>query len=175
MFGFRGIERHSQCQKRICQPLHTNPDRSMTHVGTTGLDNRIIIDIDYFVEIECNDFSNIVQLLEIKFAVIDKGRQGNTCKVTYCNLIWSRVLDNLGTKIRTFNRSEILLIRFTITCVLVQHERIASFGLSLENSVPEFLRLDRLACTTFFFVFSVQSFEFVAVDFMHVGCFVGTE
>src|SRR5277367_5132981 len=94
MFSLGGIKRHSQRQKRICQPLNTNSDRSMTHIGSTSFFDGIIIDVDNLVEIVCDDLNDIVQFLEIEFLVVDKGRKSDTRQVTYGNFIGSRVFDD---------------------------------------------------------------------------------
>src|SRR5271170_8248552 len=113
MFSLGGIKRHSHCQKRIRQPLNTNSDRSMTHIGSTSFFDGIIIDIDNLVEIVCNDFDDIVHFLEIEFSAFDKSGKSDTRQVTYGNFIGSRVFDDFGTEIGTFDGSEVLLVGFT--------------------------------------------------------------
>lgn len=57
--GFLGSLRIWSAMKG--QTLHTTPDRAVTHVGATGLRDRVVVDVDDTVEVEDHDLGDIVK------------------------------------------------------------------------------------------------------------------
>ena len=58
-----------------------------------------------------DDLRDVMQLLEIVLAVLDKGRESDGSQVTYGGLVRRRVLDDLGAEVGRLDRAEILLVR----------------------------------------------------------------
>lgn len=117
----------------------------MTHVALTSFRNRIVVDVDDAVEIEGHNFSNVVKLLEVIHSIFDERWEGDGGKVADGYLVWSRVFDNLGTEVRGFNGTEVLLVGLAVCSVFVEHERSARFDLGLHDGEEELLGFDGLA------------------------------
>jgi hypothetical protein len=100
----------------------------------------------------------IVKLLEVVlFTVYDKSGQGNTGKIAYSNFLWAGVLDNFRTQITALDGTKVLLVRFSVAGILVEHIWGSSFSLRLQNGEPQLLCLDSLATTTFTFIAFIKS------------------
>jgi len=111
--GGRGVEWHMEHHESIGKTLHTDSDRSMAHVGLPRFGNGVVIDVDDAIQVVCDNLSNVVQLLEVVLAVGDKGRERDGREVADRRLIWGGVLDDFRAQIRGFDRSQVLLIRFS--------------------------------------------------------------
>ena len=61
-----------------------------------------------------------MKLFKVVFeaALLDKGGKGKGSEVTDGHLVRRGVFDNLCAQVGTFDRAQILLIRFAVTCVL---------------------------------------------------------
>ena len=94
VLGSCGVEGHAEHHESICKALHTNSDRSMTHVGLPRFRDWVVIDIDNAIQVVCDNLCNIVQLFEVVPAVGDKGRERDRREVAYRRLIWGGVLDD---------------------------------------------------------------------------------
>ena len=86
--GSGRVERHTEHHEGVSEALHTDPDRSVAPVRPLRFRHGVVVDVDDAVEIECDDFSDIVQLLEVVLAVGNKCGECNRCKVTDRGLIW---------------------------------------------------------------------------------------
>ena len=109
--GSCGVERHAEHHESIGKTLHTNSDWSMAHVGLPRFRDGVVVDVDDAVQIECDNLSNAVQLLEVVLPVGDKGRECDRRKVANRSLIWGGVLNDLRAQIGRFDRSQVLLVR----------------------------------------------------------------
>ena len=105
-----GVEWHAQHHESVSKALHTDPNRSMTHVGLPRFGDGIVVDVDDAVQVECDDLGNIVQLLEVVLAVGDKGRECDGREVTDRGLIWGGVLNDLRAQIGRFDRPQVPLV-----------------------------------------------------------------
>jgi len=110
--GSRGVEWHAEHHESIGKTLHTDSDRSMAHVGLPCFGDGVVIDVDDAIQVECDNFSDVVQLLEVVLAVGDKGRERDGREVADRRLIWGGVLDDFRAQIGGFDRPQVLLIRF---------------------------------------------------------------
>jgi hypothetical protein len=110
-FGSCGLEWHAEHHEGIGKTLHTNSDRSMARVGLPRFRDGVVVDVDDAVQVECDNLSNIVQLLEVVLAVRDKGRERDGCEVANRSLIRGGVLDDLCAQIGGFDRPQVLLVR----------------------------------------------------------------
>ena len=97
-----------------------------------------------------------MQLLKIKDFVSDKIGQGNGGQVAHGDFIGGRVFDDFGTQVAALDRSKVLLVRFFIASILVQHVGRSRLDLRLHDGVPEFLGFDHLAGDSLRFVLCVQ-------------------
>ena len=50
------VERHTKCHKSIRQAL----DTAVAHVGSTGLRDGVVVDVNDTVEVVCHDLGDIV-------------------------------------------------------------------------------------------------------------------
>ena len=89
LLGCKGIECHAQCHESISEALDADSDRAVTHVGATGLGDRIIVDINDTIEVEGDDLGDIVKLLEIVLAGlgVDEARESDRGEITDGNFI----------------------------------------------------------------------------------------
>lgn len=110
-FGSCGVERQAEHHKGIGEALHADPDRSVAHVGPPRFRDWVVVDIDDAVQVESDNFSNIVQLLEVVLAVGDKRRESDGCEIADRGLVWGGVLDDLRTQVGGLDRAEVLLVR----------------------------------------------------------------
>ena len=92
----------------------------MPHVRVLRFFNWIEIDINDLVQVSRHNSSNISKSLEIKGPLLNihKFRKRNWRKITNSDFIFGRIFNNLCAKIRRFDGSKILLIRFSITGIL---------------------------------------------------------
>ena len=99
------VEWHAEHHEGICKALNTDSDRSMTHVGPPCFRDGVVVDVNNAVQIERDNFSDVVQLLEVVLTVGDKRRERNGREVANRGLFWRRILDDLRAQIRGLYRS----------------------------------------------------------------------
>ena len=98
-FCLRGVKRHTEHHEGIGKTLHANPNRSVARVGLPGFGNWVVVDVDYAVQVESDNLSNIVQLLEIVLIVGDKRRESDGREIADRGLIWGGVFDDLRAQV----------------------------------------------------------------------------
>jgi len=76
--------------------MHTDADRSVAHIGTTGPRNGIKVDINDAVEVVRHNLGHTMQLVKGVLPIGDKGWQG---KNTDSCLLWGRIFNDLGAKV----------------------------------------------------------------------------
>ncbi|KAH3661623.1 hypothetical protein OGAPHI_006472 [Ogataea philodendri] len=120
--GFVTVERQSQLHESISETLDTNSNWSVTHVGSSGLWNRVIVSVNDLVEVLGDNLGDLVQLLKVVPAgglvVFAERRQRNRGQVTNSNLLWRRVLDNLTAQVGRLDHTQVLLVGLGVTGVL---------------------------------------------------------
>ena len=67
--GGCGVEWHAKHHEGIGKTLYTDSDWPMAHVGLPRFRDGVVIDVDDAIQVECDNFSNVVQLLEVVLAV----------------------------------------------------------------------------------------------------------
>src|SRR5690348_15452675 len=67
--SFLAVEWHTQHDECIGQTLHTKSDRTVTHVRLASFFNRIIVDIDYLIQVSRSNFSYLIQFIVIELAI----------------------------------------------------------------------------------------------------------
>ena len=67
--GSCGVERHAKHHESICETLHADSDWPVAHVGLPRFGDRVVIDVDNSIQVVGDNFSNVVQLLEVVLAV----------------------------------------------------------------------------------------------------------
>jgi hypothetical protein len=82
----------------------------MAHVRATCFGSRVVVDVDDAIEVVCDDFRDIVELLEIESVVDDERREGQRGEIAGRGFIWGGILNDFGAQIGGFNSAEILLI-----------------------------------------------------------------
>ena len=63
-------------------------------------------------------------------------------EVAHGNLVWRRVLDDLGAKVGRLDGAQVLLVGLAIARVLVKHIWSSGLNLRLDDGVPQCLGLD---------------------------------
>lgn len=82
--GLLGLEGDLHPLERIGQPLNSYPDRSVPPIGCLGLWNRVVVDIDDFVEVpgdypcDLHQFLKIVDSISVQI-FDDVSGKGNGC------------------------------------------------------------------------------------------------
>ena len=117
--GFVTFKGHTKHDERISQSLNTDADRAVTHVTATGGFNRIVVDVDDFIQVARDDFGDIIQTLKIKLSVIDKARQCDGGKITNGDFIRSRVLYDFCAEVRALNGAKIFLVTLFVAGVFI--------------------------------------------------------
>ena len=105
------VEWHAEHHESIGQALHTDPDGPVAHVRVPCFWDGVVVDVDDAVQVECNDLSDIVQLLEVVLAVGNKRRECDRREVADRGLIRGGVFDDFRAQVGGLNRSQILLVR----------------------------------------------------------------
>ena len=90
--SLRRVERHSERHEGVGESLHSDTDRSVSHVGVFSFFDGVVVDVDNSIEIERDDLyrnrqylherdreqgtnlDDVVQFLEIVNAAGDEGR-----------------------------------------------------------------------------------------------------
>jgi hypothetical protein len=84
---------------------------------------------------------HIVELAGLR---INEFRQSYRGQVTHCHFVGTRVLQDFSTQVRTLDGAQVLLVRFSVTCVFVYHVGETRFNLGLDDLLPQPLSLDLL-------------------------------
>ena len=89
-----------------------------------------------------------------------KRGKANEAKIADGDLIRRGIFDDLRAQIAAFDRSQILLVRFSVAGIFIEHVGVASLDLGFQDFEPEFLGFDRFSCSSFLFILGIKSFEF---------------
>src|SRR5262249_9622599 len=100
--------------------------------------------------------------LMIELALFDKPWERYRCQVTHRHLIGCRVLDDLRAQVAALDRSQVLMVRLTVACILVEHERSACLDLRLNDLEPQLLSGNTPTSLAFLLITRVERFELVA-------------
>ena len=156
---------------RLEDPCYHPP--CVTQDDETHFDQWIEVDIDDFVQIAHDDHGHMNEFIEIERMIgTDESIQGNRSQIANRDLnefnqsfrctrllnlylIRCSVFDDFRAEIRAVDGSQMLLIALGVALIFVQHERCASFDLSIDDGEPQILSFD---CTT------AQSFLFVSTS-----------
>ena len=119
---------------------------------------RVEVDINDAVEVAHHHARHLLQLLEVERArrLVDVARQRDGGEVTDGHLVLAAVLNDLGTQVAALDGAQVLLVALAVAGVLVEHVGHARLYLRLDDAVPQLLRLDRLATSTFSLVPVIQ-------------------
>ena len=125
---------------------------SVTQIGRFRLLDRIVVDVNDLVQVAHDHLHHIIQFLVIKLSLLHELGQGNRrqdCRRQPCR---PSILHDLAAQIRAANGAQILLIRFAVARILVQHIRRSGFGLRIQYSVPNVARFDHFPRAPLLFV-----------------------
>mmetsp|Transcript_22858 Transcript_22858/g.41925 ORF Transcript_22858/g.41925 Transcript_22858/m.41925 type:complete len:270 (-) Transcript_22858:1053-1862(-) len=174
------LERQLHHLKRIRQPLHANSNRSVPHIACLRLLHGIKVAINHPIQILGHHSRNVLQLVQIKAALSSKDvgrrhkfRKADTGEVTHSNLVRRGVLYNFSAEIGTFDGTQILLVRFTIAMILVQHVRRARLHLRVQDGKPQLLRLNSLASLAITFILFIKSLKLITPALVEPLALVG--
>ncbi|KAH0357813.1 hypothetical protein KCU83_g235, partial [Aureobasidium melanogenum] len=169
------VERHAKSEEGVSESTNTKTNGTVAEVALASLRDRVVVDLNDLVQVLGNNLDNLVKLLEVElvFVHVDEGGKSKGSQVADGDLIRSSVLDNLSTQVGAANDTKVLLVALAVASILVQHERVTSLGLSLEDSVPQLLGTDGIATTAFALVLLVQSLELFAVNVGQTRTFSG--
>jgi hypothetical protein len=70
--GLLRLPRKTHHRKYVGESLYAETDRSVSHIGSLGFGNRIIIDINHAIQILDDRIGDFAELLEIESAVLDE-------------------------------------------------------------------------------------------------------
>merc|ERR1719228_123800 len=118
----------------ISKPLDTNTNRSVPHVAIPSFLYGVVVHINDLIEVLGGNFGNKFQLLKVVcFVRLNKHVDSNGGQITDCHFIWSRVLNNLGTKVGALDSPKVLLVTLPVTGILVEHVWSPSFNLAFND------------------------------------------
>ena len=173
--SFVGLEGQTHHLERICQSLHANTDRSVSHVRGSSLRDGIVVAVDNFVQIFGDSLGDFMKILVIKsfgFKVRELGKR-NAGKITNSHFILVCVFHDLGAEIRALDSSQVLLIALAIASIFVEHVGSACLNLGVNDLLPQPACLDLFSCATLLLILSVQCLEFVTPALEETGALVG--
>jgi hypothetical protein len=79
----------------------------------------------------------LTKLFKIKRVTIGyKVRQSDGSQVAHSDFIWRGVLDDFSAQITALDGSQVLLVRFMVAAVLVQHVWRSGFDLAFQDGIP---------------------------------------
>src|SRR6267154_5164170 len=84
----------------------------MTHVRAARFRNRVVIDVDNAIQIECNNLGDIMQLLKVVPFASDEGGESDRGKVAHSSLICGGVFHYFCAEIGRPDSAKVLLVRF---------------------------------------------------------------
>lgn len=131
----------------------------MTEVGVTALLRGLLILVNHDVQIAREHCGDLAKSLKVELAVADKPRQADGSQIADRGLIGSRVLDDLRTQITRLDRTQVLLIRLRVGCVLLEKLRTPRLDLRVQDHLPNLLCRHRLASTTLLLLLGVEILE----------------
>lgn len=88
LFRLGRIERHAECHEGIGKTLHTNPDGSVTEVGTTSFGDGIVVYVNNAIQVIRNRLGHSMELVEVILAVGDESGESQRSKITDSGLVW---------------------------------------------------------------------------------------
>ena len=158
------LECDAHLLEAVSQPLYSNPNRSMAHVWILCLRYWVVIAVNYFIKVFGNPLSDFMEvfIVELTSFVISKLWQWDRCQVADSHLVLVRIFNNLSAQVRAFDRSQVLLIRFSIASVFVKHVWGASFNLRIDDLAPKPLCFDSLSASSRLLIFSVKFLKFLS-------------
>ena len=162
--SFRILEGNAKLHEAVYKALDADTNGSVSHVRVLGLGNWVVVSIDNTVEVLGNPGDDRVELVVIECLglVVRKGAQRDGSEVANSNLIWVSVFNDLCAKIRTFDGSQILLVRFPIAGIFVDDVWGSCLDLGINNLVPKSHSFDGLATFALSFVLLVEILELFA-------------
>merc|ERR1719402_2035036 len=159
----------------VSESLDTDADGPVSHVAPLRLLDRVVVDVNDFVEVLGGNLSDLFESVEVVSLVrLDESIDSDGGEVADGDFIGAGVLDDLGAEVGTLDCAEILLVGLPVAGVLVQHVGGARLDLALNDRVPHLLGLDLLPCPTLLLVPLVQFLELLAPHLMKPGTLVGT-
>lgn len=82
----------------------------MSEVGFLSFGNGVVISVNDAVEVLGDNFSDVVQFLEIVDAVADEGGESDGGQITDGDLVGGRVLDDFSAEVGRPDGTEVLLV-----------------------------------------------------------------
>lgn len=135
--SFWRFKRNFHSLEYICETLNSDPYGSMLHVRIFSLHNRIEIEVDNFIKVSGDDPCNFDQFLIIKSSIgINERWQSNTSEIANSNFFRRCILNDFSAQITGFNRTQILLVRFSIACIFEEHIRCPCLNLRVNYCLP---------------------------------------
>ena len=93
----------------------------MAEIGDHGLIHWIEVPVNDPVKIKGNLICGLTERIEVKSVPLDKLGECDRSKVANCSFFGGRVLDNLGAEVGRLDRSQVLLVRLAVGCILVEN------------------------------------------------------
>ena len=101
-----------ESHESISKALDTHTNGKMTHIQMMSFRNRVIVDINDPVQVECNSFGDVVEFLQVVFPAGNKCGESEGSKIAYSCLVGGGVLNDLSAEIRRVDSTKVLLVRF---------------------------------------------------------------
>lgn len=76
LFRLRRVEGHMENHESVSETLHTDTNRTVSEVRTAGFRDRIVIDINDPIQVECDGLGNRMKLLEVVCTIRNEGGEG---------------------------------------------------------------------------------------------------
>ena len=117
-----------------------------------------------------------MKLLEVVGSIfVDELWKAERSEVANSYFVLGGVLHDLTTEVGALDGTEILLIRFTVGMILVEHVWSTSFNLTCDDLFPKFLSFDSLVTSSFSFVLKVKLLKGSTMALMKSWSFIWTE
>ena len=170
------LETHSHHLEHIGKALDSDSDGSVPQIAPLCFLNGVEVSIDDLVQILCANSCNFDELLIVKGKTIsiDEGRKGYGGEVADCHFIRRGVFDDFCAKIAGLDRAQVLLVRFTIATILVQHVRSSCLDLGVNNGLPELSGLEGASSLSLSLIALVKGVELLAPTVWQSRTFIGT-
>lgn len=133
------LETHSHDLEHIRKALDSDSDGPVSQIAPPCFLNGVEVPIDDLVQILCANACNVDEFLIVKSEAIsiDKGREGDGGEVADCHFIRRGVFDDLCAKVAGLDCAQVLLVRFPVAAILVQHVGSSCLDLGINNRLPE--------------------------------------